>query len=120
MNKAFLLNEALKEELVINCQASCTHTTWHPDGLSGIPFMIKILGAGVVDDVPYYETYATWPLSVKEENLENAINCIEFYSKKINKIAVMTDIIEEENTKCICFSWAIFLDKITENDFDLG
>jgi hypothetical protein len=120
MNKVFLLNETLKEELVLNCKASYAHTTWHPNGLSSIPFLVKMIGSGIIDDVPYYETYATWPLNVEEENLENAINYIEYYSKKINKIAIMTDIIEEENTKSICFSWAIFLDKISKNDLDLG
>ena len=120
MNKAFLLNEALKEELVLNCKASYAHTTWHPKGLGGIPFIVNMLGPGLVDDVPYYETYAVWSLDTEEENLENAINCIDFYSKKINKLAIMTDIIEEENLKSICLSWAIFLDKTTKNDFDLG
>lgn len=121
MHEAFLLNEKLKEELVKNCQALYAHTTWHPDGLNSIPFIIKIIGQNTVDDTPYYETVATWPSAAEEENIENALNCIDYYCKKINKVAVMTDVIEEEDSRGIYFTWAIFLDKNNDNNaFDLG
>lgn len=115
MNKAFLLNEKLKEELVLNCKAKYTHTTYYPEGLNGIPFIVNVIGQDLVDDVPYYETCAVWPSNAQGEDLENALSCIDFYSKKINKVAVMTDIIEEEHPNCIHFTWAIFLDKIEDN-----
>ena len=120
MNEVFLLNESLKEELVQKCKASYAHTTWNPNGLSGIPLINKILGEGIVDDVSYYETTVRWPEYTEEENLENGCNFINFYNKKINKIATMTDIIEEENENGVFFTWAIFLNETDKNDLNLG
>lgn len=120
MDEIFLLNEKLKEELVQNCKAVYAHTTLYPKGLNSIPFIAKIFGPGVADEVPYYETCVGWSPATEGEDIENALNCIDFYSKKINKIAIMTDIIEEENAKGIYFTWAIFVDKNEHNVFDLG
>lgn len=120
MNEVFLLNESLKEELVQNCKASYAHTTWNPNGLNSIPFIAKILGEGIVDNISYYETTVRWPEHTEEENLENGLSVIDFYIKKINKIATMTDVVEEENMNGIFFTWAIFLDKKCENDFNWG
>lgn len=120
MDKAFLLNEKLKEELVLNSKAAYAHTTLYPKGLNSIPFIAKIFGPGAVDEVPYYETCVGWPPTAEGEDIENALNYINFYSKKINKVATMTDIIEEENAKGIYFVWAIFLDKNKHNDLAWG
>lgn len=120
MDEVFLLNEKLKDELVLNCKAKYAHTTFCPNGLNGIPFIVDVIGQDLVDDVPYYETCAVWPTNTEGEDLENALNCIDFYSKKINKIAIMTDIIEEHHLNGICFTWAIFLDKIEDNTPNLG
>lgn len=120
MDEVFLLNEKLKDELVLICKAKYVHTTFYPDGLNGIPLIVDVIGQELVDDVPYYESCAVWPIDAQEEDLENALNCINFHSKKINKVAVMTSVIEEQYSNGIHFTWAIFLDKIDNNTPDLG
>lgn len=53
MDEVFLLNEKLKDELVLICKAKYVHTTFYPDGLNGIPLIVDVIGQELVDDVPY-------------------------------------------------------------------